>query len=346
MILRKFITLFKSALRYKFASMRFTLSYTVLFLYVISAIVWWGYSHFLKSDEIYALEKSKIELLQEVHPNKDYTADFEQAKKKLNTEYAQYWGEGLTFLIVILVSAVFVYRAFYKQLQLTKLQRNFMMSVTHELKTPLAGVILNLQTMLRRKIEPEIQDKLLRSSEREAKRLSSLCNNILVSTQLEDGGRKLYTSSCDLGEVAMQAAEDFMETIEQRELQVDFALENSYTIKGDASLWKLVVSNLLQNAHKYSALERPIILKLLHENNKLKLQVIDEGIGIADDEKKLIFGKFYRTGNESTRQSQGTGVGLYLVKKVVELFKNDISVRNNEPAGSIFEIVFRTAPNS
>lgn len=326
--------------------MRFTLSYTVLFFYVISAIVWWGYSHFLKSDEIYALEKSNIELEQQLNPSKDYTADFVEAKQKLDTEYAQYWGEGLTFLIIILVSAVFVYRAFYKQIQLTKLQRNFMMSVTHELKTPLAGVILNLQTMLRRKIDPDIQHKLLKSSEREAKRLSSLCNNIVVSTQLEDGGRKLYDSSCDLGEVAMLAAEEFMETIEQRELEVDFALEEPHTIKGDASLWKLVVSNLLQNAHKYSPIEKPITLKLLHEGSRLTLQVVDEGIGIADEEKKLIFGKFYRTGNESTRQSQGTGVGLYLVKKVVELFKNDITVRNNEPQGSIFEIVFKTSPNS
>lgn len=320
--------------------MRFTLSYTVLFVYVIAAIIWWGYSHFLKSDEIYALEKSKIELEQKLNPGKDFTADFTEAKRKLDVEYGQYWGEGLSFLIVILVSAVFVYRAFYKQLQLAKLQRNFMMSVTHELKTPLAGVILNLQTMLRRKIEPDMQEKLLKSSEREAKRLSSLCNNILVSTQLEDGGSKLYDSSCNLGEVAMQAAEEFMETIEQRDLELDFALEQAYSIKGDAGLWKLVISNLLQNAHKYSPLEKPIILKLLFENEKLKLQVIDEGIGIADEEKKLIFEKFYRVGNENTRQSQGTGVGLYLVKKVVGLFKNDISVRNNIRQGSIFEVVF------
>lgn len=319
--------------------MRFTLSYTVLFVYVIAAIVWWGYSHFLKSDEIYALEKSKIELQQALHPEKDFTEEFAAAEKKLDVEYGQYWGEGLTFLIVILVSAVFVYRAFYKQLQLAKLQRNFMMSVTHELKTPLAGVILNLQTMLRRKIEPETQEKLLKSSEREAKRLSNLCNNILVSTQLEDGGRKLYDSSCDFGEVAMQAAEEFMETIEQRQLAVDFALEEAEIIKGDAGLWKLVISNLLQNAHKYSPLEKPITLKLFKENNKVKLQVLDEGIGIADEEKKLIFEKFYRVGNENTRRSQGTGVGLYLVKKVVGLFKNDISVRNNIPQGSIFEVV-------
>ena len=324
-----------------FCAVRFTIAYTVLFLYVLSAIGFWGYSLQRKSEDIFLLEKKIARLKADKLSSSEFEQAMFEAQDKRRRRRMQYWGEGATFLVVILISAYFVYRAFYKQIQLTKLQRNFMMSVTHELKTPLAGVILNLQTMLRRKVDLEIQEKLLKSSEREAKRLSNLCNNILVSTQLEDGGRKLYDSSCDLGEVAMQAAEDFMETIEERNLEVDFALEESYTIKGDASLWKLVISNLLQNAHKYSEIDKPIVLKLLHDNNKLKLQVIDEGIGIADDEKKLIFAKFYRTGNENTRQSQGSGVGLYLVKKVIELFKNDITVRNNVPQGSIFEIVFR-----
>ena len=321
--------------------MRFTIAYTVLFLYVISAIGFWGYSLQSKSEEIFKLENQNAKLQKSNLSDIEYNQIIFEATDKKSRRRMQYWGEGSTFLIVILISAVFVYRAFYKQIQLTKLQRNFMMSVTHELKTPLAGVILNLQTMLRRKVEPEIQTKLLKSSEREAKRLSNLCNNILVSTQLEDGGRQLYQSDCDIADVAMQTADDFMETIEQRQLIVDSALEETYIIRGDAGLWQLVISNLLQNAHKYSPIEKPITLKLLSQNNKLILQVIDEGNGIPDEEKKLIFNKFYRVGNEKTRQSQGTGVGLYLVKKVIELFKNDITVRNNERQGSIFEIVFR-----
>ncbi len=322
--------------------MRFTLAYTVLFLYVISAIGFWGYSLQKKSVEVYNLEKQITELQRASLTTAQYEQALQESKERKERRTKQYWGEGATFMIVILISAYFVYRAFHSQLRLAKLQRNFMMSVTHELKTPLAGVILNLQTMLRRKVSPEIQDRLIRSSEREAKRLSSLCNNILVTTQLEDGGRQLYRSECDLAEVAMQTAEDFMETIEQRELIVDFVTEKSLMINGDAGLWQLVISNLLQNAHKYSPLDKPITMKLFPEGDKLKLQVLDEGMGIPDEEKKLIFKKFYRIGNENTRQSQGTGVGLYLVKKVIELFKYDIVVRNNEPHGSIFEIIVKT----
>lgn len=321
--------------------MRFTIAYTVLFLYVISAIIFWGYSLQKKSKEIFELEMSVLELKKSALSDTDYKQAVFEVTDKKRRRTMQYWGEGGTFLLIILISAFFVYRAFHKQLKLTKLQRNFMMSVTHELKTPLAGVILNLQTMLRRKVDPEMQEKLLKSSEREAKRLSSLCNNILVSTQLEDAGKKLYETECNLNEMAMQSAEDFMQTIEQRELLVDDAIQNAVVIKGDASLWQLVVSNLLQNAHKYSPLESPIELKLLlSEKGRPKLQVIDHGIGVPEEEKKHIFDKFYRVGNENTRKSEGTGVGLYLVKKVVQLFKYDIVVRNNAPQGSIFEIEF------
>ncbi len=290
---------------------------------------------------IYDLEVENISLKKEELSPVAYEDAIFKATDKKRRRTMQYWGEGSTFLLIILISAFFVYRAFYKQIQITKLQRNFMMSVTHELKTPLAGVILNLQTLLRRKVAPEMTTKLLKSSEREAKRLTSLCNNILVSTQLEDAGKKLYQTDCDLSEMAMQSAEDFMETVEQRELKVDSNLPQAVRIKGDESLWKLVVSNLLLNAHKYSDLKEPIELKLFLQNGKPILQVIDLGVGVPDKEKKLIFDKFYRIGNENTRKSQGTGVGLFLVKKVVQLFKNDIAVRNNLPQGSIFEIVFK-----
>ncbi len=320
--------------------MRFTLSYTFLFLYVISAIVWWGYSHFLKSDEIYALEKDKIALEQKLNPNNDYSADYIEAQKKLDTEYAQYWGEGLTFLIIILVSAFFVYRAFYKQLKLTKLQRNFMMSITHELKTPLAGVILNIQTMLRRKMPEDVQQKLLETSESEAKRLSDLCNNILIATQLEEGSKSVETGGCNITEVIENVVGTFARRNKDRTINTDIG-EDRIEIKGDENLWGLVLSNLLENAKKYSPAGTEISISLKNKNKHWVLAVSDFGNGISDEDKKKIFNKFYRVGSEETRKTKGTGLGLFLVKKLVSLFKYDINVKDNQPSGSIFEVVFR-----
>ena len=98
--------------------------------------------------------------------------------------------------------------------------------------------------------------------------------------------------------------------------------------------------NLIENARKYSPSDEPIEIGISKENNYVKLSIKDKGIGIADTEKLKIFQKFYRIGNENTRNSKGTGLGLYIVKKIVTLYKYDISVKNNSPKGSIFEVLF------
>jgi len=102
-----------------------------------------------------------------------------------------------------------------------------------------------------------------------------------------------------------------------------------------------VISNLLENARKYSdSSETPIEIELYKNNQSAYLLVKDQGIGIPENEKEKIFDKFYRIGNENTRASRGTGLGLFIVKKIVSLYKYDISVKNNSPKGSIFEVVF------
>ena len=105
-------------------------------------------------------------------------------------------------------------------------------------------------------------------------------------------------------------------------------------------LLQLMVSNLIENAIKYSPKEKPITCKLTKSGSDVILNIIDEGIGIADAEKTKIFEKFYRTGNESTRKTQGTGLGLYLCSKIAADHNADISVTNNIPAGSNFAIHF------
>jgi signal transduction histidine kinase len=102
----------------------------------------------------------------------------------------------------------------------------------------------------------------------------------------------------------------------------------------------MVLSNLMENARKYSPNQTPIEISFLQHANKAILSVKDNGVGIPDEEKSRIFDKFYRIGNENTRKSKGTGLGLYIVKKIVTLYKYDISVRNNTPQGSIFEVTF------
>jgi signal transduction histidine kinase len=116
-------------------------------------------------------------------------------------------------------------------------------------------------------------------------------------------------------------------------------IEKDVDLSGDPLLLKLLVSNLLENANKYSDKCTPIFC-ILTKNKGVKLQVIDEGPGITDEEKKNIFQKFYRIGNEQTRKTQGTGLGLYLCKKIAAYHGADIDVTDNQPQGSIFTVQF------
>ena len=97
----------------------------------------------------------------------------------------KFFGEGGTFLGIILLGAFFVYRSIWKQMKLTQQQQNFMMAVTHELKSPIAAAKLNLETIRKHKLDPEKQQKLVENTIKETNRLDQLCNNILLASQLE-----------------------------------------------------------------------------------------------------------------------------------------------------------------
>ena len=109
---------------------------------------------------------------------------------------------------------------------------------------------------------------------------------------------------------------------------------------GDKELLSSVIINLIENALKYSFDKIDIQLNLKALNNKALLQIIDTGCGIPDKEKETIFYKFFRSGNENTRKTKGTGIGLFIVKSICDLHHIKINVLNNQPTGSVFQLQF------
>ncbi len=314
----------------------FTSVYLLLFAYTIAALVFWGLSLEKQNKRIFEQEvlllQKNIDSLQQPFV---YITKYEELSKKQKARKSQYVGEGATFFLVILIGASVVWSSFRRNIRLSKQQNNFMLSVTHELKSPIAAIKLNLQTLEKHKLDEENKLKLTERCIKEANRLNDLCNNMLFASQIEGRQYIAAKESFDLSELLEDCVKDYASRYPR---VFDEDIIPACKITGDRVMLQMAVNNLLENAVKYTPAEKPILIKLEKNGHQVALQVIDQGPGIAEDEKKKVFNKFYRIGNEESRRSKGTGLGLYIVSKVVKQHKGTITVKDNKPQGSIFEI--------
>lgn len=308
-----------------------TAFYWFLLLYILAALTWW----------FIALEKQNDVMMNvriaELHPaDPAYKTKLAAIYEIRQRKQTQYIGEGVTFLVLILVGAVFVYRSIFREIKYSRLQQNFMMAITHELKTPIAVAQLNLETMQKRKLDEEKQSRMLSSVLKEVNRLNELCDNILYTTQIDSGKRYFTNELIRLSDLT----EAFVAQIKQRynSSQLISSIEPDIMVKGDEMALQLLFSNLIENAFKYGGKEKPVSIDLKTENQTACLTISDEGPGIPDEEKTKVFEKFYRIGNEATRTSKGTGLGLYLCKRIVIRHNGKIGIYNNQPTGTVVKV--------
>ncbi len=310
-----------------------TIVYWFLLLYMIAALVWWFIALNRQSHQmaVYQLEALKA-------GDPEYLHKAQLIVKEENSKNAQFIGEGVTFLLLILVGALFVYRAVRRQIIMAHQQQNFMMAITHELKTPIAIAKLNLETLQKHRLEEGKQQKLIAATLQEANRLNTLTNNILISSQLEGGDYTLLKEDLDLSSLVGNCVFDFRNRFPERKFTDTIA--GDIDINGDTLLLQIMVNNLLDNAVKYAPSAAAIHCTLAKTLKGIFLKIADEGPGIADEEKKKVFDRFYRIGNEQVRRTKGTGLGLYLCKKIAADHHAGIYVTNNQPTGSIFTVHF------
>ena len=316
---------------------RATIFFWVLLLYIIAVLVWWFVLLERQNTAMFELKRKEITntTFDKTSPQFNRTIDDIENQKRRNT--VKYIGEGATFLLLIILGAAFIYRLVRRQFRVQQQQQNFMMAVTHELKTPISASRLNLETLLRHSLDEDKKRKLLQSSLQETMRLDTLINNILVLSQIDAGSYPSSKEEIDFSDLVCDVIQQFKNRYPDRKIMTE--IEQDADLNADPILLKLLVSNLLENANKYSNKNTTITCKL-KKNDGIKLQVIDEGPGINEEEKKNIFQKFYRIGNEQTRKTQGTGLGLYLCKKIATDHHADIFVTDNQPQGSIFTVQF------
>jgi len=309
------------------------LVYWVLLAYIIAALVWWFIALNRQNVQMASYEISQLKI-----GNPDNSRLLQEIVDIKKRKTAQYIGEGVIFLLLILSGAVFIYRAVRRQFKSGQDQQNFMMAITHELKTPIAITKLNLETLLKRKLEDSQQQRLIQNTIQEANRLNALCNNMLLASQLEAGGHSVTKEEVDLSELTLSCVSDFKIRYPQRLFKEEIAAE--VYVMGDSVLLQMAINNLIDNALKYSPKESVITIVLRPQQKQVSLMIIDEGKGIDLVEKKKIFEKFYRIGNKATKEAKGTGLGLYLTKKIALQHGASIFVVDNTPTGSNFTILF------
>jgi two-component system, OmpR family, sensor histidine kinase CiaH len=308
-----------------------TLMYWGMLLYVIAALVWWFISLEQQNGQMTALRVAQLQLSAPTyHQELANILDLKRRKR------VQYIGEGITFLVLILVGAVFVYRATRRQLKLNQLQQNFMMAVTHELKTPISIARLNMETLLRRQLSIAQQHQLLDHTLHETERLNDLCNNILLASNIEGGTYQMQWDAVDLSALAAEALARFQQRFPQRRFESQ--LPGPVMVEGEKILLNVLINNLLENALKYGGAAGKVWVSLAQRQHDALLQVADDGPGIDASEQRHIFKKFYRIGNEHTRQASGTGLGLYLCRKIALQHGGHISVATHMPCGAVFSV--------
>jgi signal transduction histidine kinase len=310
--------------------------YWLFLTYMVAAFVWWYVSLEKQNNQIAAVQFNSIQLSDPALTEKVHSIQQVQERKN-----KQFLGEGVTFLFLFLLGAIYVYRSLLKQINYSNQQQNFMMAITHELKTPIAITHLNLETLLKRQLDQPQQKKIIEVSLQETQRLDALCNNILLASQLDMGQYQANKQWMDMSAIVKSCIQSFQDRFPQHHCVLQ--VEEGITIQGEPVLIQLLVNNLLDNAHKYSNPSDPIHIELKVSNQIVSLFVKDLGVGVPNNEKEKIFQKFYRVGTEYTRSTKGTGLGLYLCKQIAQFHDAQLLVTSNTPKGSIFTFNYNLA---
>ena len=312
---------------------RSLLVFYVLVSYVVIQFCWWFYLLFDLNNQIYDLQFSLSDFI-------NHGAESEIAlRKNLSQKHWMILGEGLVFILLLLLGIIQTRKSFRRETRVIRQQKNFLLSVTHELKSPIAAVKLYLQTLEKRELDRPKQIELLQKAIIESNRLDQLVENILVAAQIDNHVLLVQKENSDLSEYIRNFINEFSD---KHCITIKTEIENNLFLRFDSIAFRSILVNLFENAVKYSHSSPEISVKLWAASNSIFISIADQGIGIQDDEKLRVFDKFFRSGNEETRQSKGTGLGLYIVKYLVELHQGSISVSPNKPKGSIFELQFLT----
>ena len=241
--------------------------------------------------------------------------------------------------LLLLGGLALTYRNVSKEMGLARLKSDFVSNVSHELRTPLALIRLYAETLeMGRLNSQEKHQEYYQIIRKESERLSALINNILDFSRIEAGRKEYDFRETDLCELVRNTLDSYRYQIEEQGFIFEEKIEAVPPLRVDREAMARSLVNLVNNALKYSSDRKYLEVNLYRENGSVNLEVIDHGIGIPRQEQNKIFEKFYRVGDPLVHNTKGSGLGLSLVRHIVQAHGGQVSVDSIPGQGSKFTI--------
>jgi len=229
-------------------------------------------------------------------------------------------------------------------LQVEEMKTNFLRLVTHDLKTPVAR-IQGLAEMVLRRASKKLDSDEKRSLEHitlSTEELNHFITSVLELTKIESNRVTLNLESKDINDLIESAVDRFETQAHTLHIELKTELEPLFPIRFDVSLISKVLHNLIDNAMKYSPKGSSVTIQTREIDDQVEISIIDQGIGISEEEQSHLFTRFFRAKNDTTTQVAGTGLGLYLTKYFVEAHQGSVRVSSVPGQGSTFKIYLPT----
>jgi signal transduction histidine kinase len=292
--------------------------------------VWWVVYLARLTDE-------KVDIAAELGASPEYVEELHQQEI---SRQIMLGSEGVAFLLLTMVGIWLIYRSVSQAERLRRHQENFLMAVTHELKTPLASMAVYLDTLESPRIPDEKKQTVMPRIREDIRRLDRLVENILQAGRFDSVGYRPERRRIELDKMLHALLDQLVQDQPKMKLEIERDIESGLAAEIDGPVVKRAVSAVLDNAVRYAGKPDVRISAHLHRQGKTaEIVIADQGVGIEAKELKLIFDRFYRVGDELTRGSSGTGLGLYLCREMIRAHGGSVRVRSDGPGkGAEFTI--------
>lgn len=253
-----------------------------------------------------------------------------------------FYGFLLTIIVVLMLfGAIMIARDISRESETNRLKTEFVNNISHELKTPLTLIRLYGETLQRKEnLTDEEKKESYEIITKESERLSHLINNVLDFSRIEMGRKEFDLKKGYLQDVIRDTLESYRYHLEKKGFVINKDIaEDLPEMNFDGEAIASVLINLLSNAMKFSPKEKEVTVKLFRDNVNAVLQVADKGIGISQKEIPKIFERFYQSDNKVSSETRGSGLGLTLVKNIIEAHKGRIEVESEPGKGSTFSVI-------